>query len=129
MALENASPVVDLESPEALRVFFRIAQAWGLSRVERLMLLGVDEITFAAFEAGELTAKLDDATTARLSHIFAIYSALQVLLPIPERADAWIKQPNSAPLFGGARALDRMVSGQFADLALVRQYLDAQLYA
>lgn len=93
------------------------------------MLLGVDEITFAAFEAGELTAKLDDATTARLSHIFAIYSALQVLLPIPERADAWIKQPNSAPLFGGARALDRMVSGQFADLALVRQYLDAQLYA
>ena len=51
---------------------------------------------------------------------------LQVLLPKPEAADGWIKKPNTAPLFGGKSALDRMLSGQVADLYVVRQYLDAQ---
>jgi hypothetical protein len=50
---------------------------------------------------------------------------LQILLPEPAAADAWIKKPNSAPLFGGQSALDRMLSGNVGDLFVVRQYLDA----
>jgi hypothetical protein len=65
-------------------------------------------------------------TLERLSYIFGIYAALQVLLPRPDAADAWIRKPNAAPLFGGRSALDRMLSGQVGDLFLVRQYLDAQ---
>ena len=42
------------------------------------------------------------------------------------RADEWLRKPNSAPLFGGHSALDRMLGGQVADLYVVRQYLDAQ---
>ena len=49
-----------------------------------------------------------------------------VRLPLPERADAWLRQPNTAPLFGGGSALQRMLGGQVADLFVVRQYLDAQ---
>ena len=52
--------------------------------------------------------------------------ALQVLFANPAQADAWIKRPNQAPLFGGRSALDRMLGGQVADLFVVRQYLDAQ---
>jgi len=37
-----------------------------------------------------------------------------------------VRQPNSAPPFGGNSALERMLSGQVADLYVVRQYLDAQ---
>jgi len=48
------------------------------------------------------------------------------LLPIPERADAWISKRNTAPLFGGKSALARMLGGQVSDLYVVRQYLDAQ---
>ncbi len=62
----------------------------------------------------------------RLSYLFGIYAALQVLLPEQERADAWLRKPNSAPLFGGQPALQRMLGGQVADLFVVRQYLDAQ---
>jgi hypothetical protein len=51
---------------------------------------------------------------------------LQILLPLKERADAWVRQPNAAPLFGGRSALDRMMGGQVADLYVVRHYLDAQ---
>ncbi len=51
---------------------------------------------------------------------------MQILLPRPESADTWIRRPNDAPLFGGRPALDRMLSGNVADLYVVRQYLDAQ---
>jgi hypothetical protein len=51
---------------------------------------------------------------------------LQILLPDTQAADAWIRKPNNAPLFGGRPALERMLSGQVADLYVVRQYLDAE---
>jgi hypothetical protein len=37
-----------------------------------------------------------------------------------------VRKPNSARLFGGGSALDRMLGGQVADLFVVREYLDAQ---
>jgi hypothetical protein len=43
----------------------------------------------------------------------------------PAAADAWVRKPNTAPLFGGQSALARMLSGNVADLYVVRQYLDA----
>jgi hypothetical protein len=69
---------------------------------------------------------LDRHVLERLSYLFGIYAALQILLPVPERANEWIRKPNHAPLFGGRSALERMMAGQVADLFVVRQYLDAQ---
>ena len=65
-------------------------------------------------------------TIERISYILGIYKALQILLSDEAAADAWVKRPNTAPLFGGRSALERMLSGQVADLFTVRQYLDAQ---
>ena len=62
----------------------------------------------------------------RISYILGVYKALQILLPDENAADEWVKRPNAAPLFGSRSALDRMLSGQVADLFVVRQYLDAQ---
>jgi hypothetical protein len=61
-----------------------------------------------------------------VSYVLGIYKALQILLPQQAAADAWVRRPNAAPLFGGRPALDRMLSGNVADLYVVRQYLDAQ---
>jgi hypothetical protein len=113
-------------SAPALRTVFRIAKAWGLGNAEQMRLLGnPPRSTFYRWRQGEPVALSRD-TLERLSYILGIYSALQVLLPRPEAADAWIRKPNAAPLFGGRSALDRMLSGQVGDLFLVRQYLDAQ---
>jgi Protein of unknown function (DUF2384) len=110
----------------ALRTLFRIAEAWQLGNKELMKLLGSPpRSTFYKWKQGEKVALPHDVLE-RISYIFGIYSALQVLLPKPEAADAWLKKPNSAPLFGGQSALDRMLSGQVADLYVVRQYLDAQ---
>lgn len=113
-------------SGPALRTVFRILAAWGLSNKEQTRLLGnPPKSTFYRWKQGEGVVLSQD-TLERLSYILGIYSALQVLLPRPEAADAWIKKPNAAPLFGGRSALARMLSGQVADLYVVRQYLDAQ---
>jgi hypothetical protein len=113
-------------SRPALRTAFRILGAWGLSNKEQMKILGnPPKSTFYRWKQGEGIVLSQD-TLERLSYIFGIYSALQLLLPRPAAADAWIKKPNSAPLFGGRSALERMLSGQVADLYIVRQYLDAQ---
>ena len=124
------SPPVDVRSPDAatkvLPVFFRIADAWGLSTSEQQAFLGVGKSTLAVWRSGKVKAGLDATVLERLSYVFGIYGALQILLPIPERADAWIRRPNSAPLFGGATALKRMLGGHVADLFAVHAYLNAQ---
>ena len=125
----SGSARVDLGSPEAagaaLRTFFRLADAWGLSVHEQTVLLGVARTTLYQWKQGKV-APLDRHLLERLSHLFGIYSALQILFPATRRADEWVKKPNTAPLFGGRSALDRMLGGQVADLFVVRQYLDAQ---
>lgn len=113
-------------SRPALRTFFRIAGAWKLSNKEQMALLGdPPRSTFFRWKQADEVVLPGD-TLERISYIFGIYSALQVLLPKAEAADAWVRKPNAAPIFGGRCALERMLSGQVGDLYLVRQYLDAQ---
>jgi hypothetical protein len=122
-------PHVDLGSATtaatALRVFWRLAESWALSASEQATLLGVGRTTLYQWKQGKV-GPLDRHVLERLSHLFGIYAALQILLPVRERADAWLRKPNDAPLFGGRTALDRMLAGQVSDLFVVRQYLDAQ---
>lgn len=124
---QATTPISSKEvSQPALRTAFRILAAWGLSNKEQMKLLGnPPKSTFYRWKQGGSLALSQD-TLERLSYIFGIYSALQILLPVPDAADGWIKKPNAAPLFGGRSALERMLSGQVADLYVVRQYLDAQ---
>ncbi len=115
----------DAAAAAALRTFWRLAEAWQLSAAEQLILLGVGKTTFYQWKQGKVSA-LDKHVLERLSYLFGIYAALHILLPVPERANAWIRKPNQAPFLGGQSALDRMLGGQVADLFVVRHYLDAQ---
>lgn len=110
----------------ALRAFENIAEAWGLSIAEQLKLLGIaSRSTFFKWRR-EAQPKLPRDTLERLSYLLGIYKSLQILLPDAHAADEWVRKPNDAPLFGGRTALERMLSGQVADLYVVRQYLDAE---
>jgi len=109
-----------------LRTFFRIAAAWQLSTGEAMTLLGLrSRSTFHVWKDGRAGALSRD-TVERVSYVLGIYKALRILLPSSAAADAWIRKPNTAPLFGGRSALDRLMSGNVADLYEVRRYLDAQ---
>ena len=114
-------------SAAGLRAFFNIARDWGLNTDEQMVLLGAPgRSTFFKWKAAPESADLKRDTLERLSYLLGIYKALQILLPDATAADAWVKKPNSAPLFGGNSALDRMLGGNVADLVAVRQYLDAR---
>lgn len=129
VAREPSPSFVDLSSANAaaaaLRTFWRLAEAWKLTPAEQMTLLGVGKSALYQWKQGRV-GPLDRHVLERLSYLFGIYAALQVLLPEAQRADEWIRRPNSAPIFGGRSALERMLGGQVADLYVVRQYLDAQ---
>ncbi|MBS1135460.1 MAG: hypothetical protein H6R02_2601 [Burkholderiaceae bacterium] len=121
-----AAPATRTLSGPALRAFFRVAAAWGLKSAEERVLLGhPPESTFFKWKKDQ-EGNLSRDVLERISYVLGVYKALQILFPEPARADAWVKQPNDAPLFAGQRALDRMLSGNVSDLFVVRQYLDAQ---
>jgi hypothetical protein len=109
-----------------LRAFTRIAELWHLSIAEQLALLGITSRSTYFKWRKEAQPKLPRDTLERLSYLLGIYKALQLLLPDTHAADEWIRRSNDAPLFGGKSALERMLSGNVADLYTVRQYLDAQ---
>ncbi len=118
-------PARDLGGP-ALRSFFRLAEAWQLRVAEQRKLLGdPPESTFYKWKREKDGAPGRDVIE-RISYLLGIFKALQILFPDPAQADAWLRRPNQATLFGGHSALERMLSGNVADLFVVRQYLDAQ---
>ena len=120
----------DRLSPEqlaapGLRAFARIAAAWQLSIDEQLCLLGQPpRSTFFAWRKQPERAGLPRDTLERLSYLLGIWKSLQILLPEPDAADAWLRRPNQAPAFGGKSALERMLAGNVSDLHAVRVYLD-----
>lgn len=121
-----ASISPDAMSPAAIRAFDNIARLWKLDLDMQLTLLGnPPRSTFYKWKKEPASARLGRDTLERISYILGIYKALQILLPEPAVADGWIHKPNSASIFGGKSALQRMLSGNVADLYVVRQYLDA----
>ena len=109
-----------------LRAFGRIAEAWGLTVEQQLVLLGQPaRSTFFQWRKQPDKVQLPRDTLERLSNLLGIYKSLQILLPDPAAADAWVRQPNQAVPFGGRTALQCMLAGNVSDLHLVRRYLDA----
>ncbi|WP_291988876.1 MbcA/ParS/Xre antitoxin family protein [Candidatus Accumulibacter sp. ACC007] len=124
--LSAANPGTREMSAAGLRAFFNIARDWQLDVDQQLVLLGAPgRSTFFKWKAAPAEARLGRDTLERLSYLLGIYKALQILLPEQSAADAWVRKPNQAPLFGGRSALERMLGGNVGDLFAVRQYLDA----
>ncbi|MFN5539420.1 MAG: antitoxin Xre/MbcA/ParS toxin-binding domain-containing protein [Candidatus Melainabacteria bacterium] len=127
--IENrAANNLSKQSEVALKTFFRIAELWNLSLSEQLTLLGLRETQKSTLYKWKQdgSKSLSQDTLERISYILGIYKSLQILFPSEESADAWIKKPNKASIFGGGSALERMLSGNISDLYVVRAYLDAQ---
>jgi Protein of unknown function (DUF2384) len=110
----------------AAKQFFRITAMWGLSAADEQVLLGVGRTTCFALKKGQIKAGLDAATLERVSYVFNIHEALNVIFSSADQASAWVRKPNAAPMFGGRTALERMLSGRTGDLYAVNQYLQGQ---
>lgn len=113
-------------SGPALRAFFNIAARWGLTAEQERRLLGnPGRSTFFRWKRDRAGALAGDVLE-RISYLLGIYKDLHILFPDAAQADGWVRRPNTAPLFGGNSALERMLGGRVADLYVVRAWLDAQ---
>lgn len=118
-------PGADLGGP-ALRAFFNLAERWNLRMADQRRLLGEPpESTFYKWKRLQ-SGTLSRDVLERISYLLGIFKNLQILFPDPQQADGWVHRANQAAVFGGQSALQRMLSGNVADLYVVRQYLDAQ---
>jgi uncharacterized protein (DUF2384 family) len=103
--------------------FLALAEVWRLSTDQQITLLGAPARS-TYFKWKKDGGSMSPDTVERVSHLMAIYKALQILFPIPERADAWLGRPHR--FFGNRSARDVMLDGKLEDILRVREYLDAQ---
>lgn len=127
LPLQSDRPIDAAHMAQAgLRTFFRIAALWGLTVDEQLTLLGSPARSTYFKWKKEGVESLPKDVLERISYILGIYKDLQLLIPDEAAADGWVRRPNDALPFGGRSALERMLSGNVADLYEVRRYLDAE---
>src|SRR5690625_2096191 len=103
-----------------LPALFNIFSQWRLTGAQQMTLLGLsNEKTLYNWKSRPEKAKMT-------RDLLGIYKALQILLPDQTLADQWLATPNDNPLFNGTAPLDRLLAGQVVDLAVVRNFLDAE---
>jgi hypothetical protein len=126
-AADRKDPLVRRRlSAPALRTFFTVARAWGLSTTEERALLGWPPAsTFHKYKSGD-AGVLSFDTLTRISLVLGIYKALQLLYAEPAFADRWMSMPNANPLFGGRAPIALVGDTGLDGLFQVRRLLDAR---
>lgn len=113
-------------SKAALQAFFSICTRWELTDAQKRQLLGnPTEAIYQRWVRDQSDQRLDEDVLIRISHLVGIEKALYRLLA-PEQADTWVKRPNTAAMFQGRSALDKMLTGNLNDLSEVRRYLEVE---
>lgn len=114
-------------SGSLLPAIFAIFKEWRLTGAQQMTLLGLsNEKTLYNWKSQPGKAKLTRDLLERTSYVLGIYKSLELLLPDPKLAARWLTTPNDNPLFNGTAPLDRLLAGQVVDLAVVRNFLDAE---
>jgi hypothetical protein len=112
-----------------MRSFVAIADLWGLSEEERLLVLGLPpRSTYfgwakAAREHTEINLPVD--TLIRISAVLGIHKALRILFPTEREGVEWLRSPHGALSFGGQPPLSLAAGGTQDGLMTVRRFLDA----
>jgi hypothetical protein len=115
-------------SAPALRTFLAIADLWGLTEQQRLLVLGYpSRSTYhnwckQAREHGAFTLDVDVLT--RISAVLGIHQALGTLFADERQGVAWLRGPHQATVFGGRPPLELVTSGSQDGLLTVRRFLD-----
>jgi hypothetical protein len=115
-------------SAPAMRTFLAIADLWGLTEEERLLILGYPSRstyyswTKTARSHGEVTLPAD--VLLRISAIMGIHQALGILFADERDGIAWLKREHASTVFAGKPPINWIVNGTQDGLLTVRRFLD-----
>jgi Protein of unknown function (DUF2384) len=113
-------------SGPALRSFFSIADRWSVPTAAQRALLGwPSSSTFFNYKKGSAGALSFD-TLIRISLVLGIFKDLHILYPDAKLADAWVRMPNTNPMFQGVAPIDYMAKGGLDAMTTVRRLLDSR---
>ncbi len=116
-------------SAPSLRTFAAITDLWGINETQRRLILGSPaRSTFCRWRKRareHYPLVLPVETLRRISIVLGIHGALTVLFQNEREGVAWLKQPHSAPSFGGHPPMDLITDGTFEALITVQRFLNA----
>lgn len=105
----------------ALTEFLKVTAAWRLNDYEARQLFAISRAVHRQLKKGRHTTIARDQS-ARISLLTEVYKGLHVLYG-SRQADAWIRLPNTNPIFGGDPPLDYMLQGGTSAIARVRDFV------
>ncbi|MCO4317583.1 MbcA/ParS/Xre antitoxin family protein [Phyllobacterium sp. 21LDTY02-6] len=121
---KSSAEITEEEAGALARTTVNLFNAWKLTDSQACTLLGgLSARTWARWKEGNI-GRVDRDLKMRLAHLMGIHKGLRYLFKDPARGYAWIKAPNAA--FGGKSALEMMLQGELSDLAVMREWLDAE---
>ena len=112
-------------SQVAIKLFFRIAEAWSLSNdVKRALLGGISKATFHNWEKGKV-GTLSRDQMERISLCLGIEKGLKLVFADQAGGYRWLKGANSDYPFNGQSPIERMTHNGIRGQYDTRAYLDA----
>jgi hypothetical protein len=116
-------------TPAGIRVFANIMKAWSIEDQDAAHLLGdVPLETYRAVKENSDEEHLGEVSLPRISLIVEIYKALHTLHG-KQLADAWVKLPNTGPIFKGLTPLAYMLRHGGEGLYTVQRELEGRCEA
>jgi uncharacterized protein (DUF2384 family) len=124
-AFDRASPeITDAEAEALARTTVNLFNAWKLTDAQACTLLGgLSARTWSRWKDGK-PGRIHRDLKMRMAHLMGIHKGVRHLFKDATRGYEWIKAPNTA--FEGMSALDMMLQGELSDLAVMREWLDAE---
>ena len=112
-------------SPTAVKIFLRLTDAWGLTNVEKRILLGgISKATFHNWVKGKV-GTLSPDQMQRISYCLGIDKGLQTIFAERAAGLRWLKANNHDHPFSGQAPISRMEDQGIIGLSDTRKYLDA----
>lgn len=115
---------------EALGLFITIADQWRLTVPQRLTILGKPATSTSTYHhwkhavADHNPIQDNPDLLDRIAYAVGIFESAGRFWGTPERAMAWLTQPNKALVFQGQSPLAKMLEGRMDDLRQTCAYIE-----
>lgn len=113
-------------SAVAIKAYYRVAMLWSLSAKEAAALADMTQTEWQAAQSPDFSGTLTENQLLQISASINIYQSLEKYFS-ETIARQWFTNPNTGPLFDGARPIDAATQGGLSKLIEILDYIESLL--